>query len=81
MNALGFALRHPLTILVAVTAIALGSLFSVNRMRTDVFPDLNRPVVTLMIEASAIAPTHATGETRLVVTLIFPSPRGRDNYQ
>src|ERR1700683_312558 len=45
MNPLGFALRHPLAVLVAVTALALGSVFSVNRMRTDVFPDLKQPII------------------------------------
>ncbi len=45
MNALGFALRHPITVMVAMVAIALGSVFAVSRMRTDVFPDLNMPII------------------------------------
>jgi len=61
MNALGFALRHPLTILVAVTAIALGSVFSVNRMRTDVFPDLNQPVIYVAQPYGGMDPAQMEG--------------------
>ena len=34
------ALRRPITILVAVIAVALTSAFAVTRMRADIFPDL-----------------------------------------
>jgi multidrug efflux pump subunit AcrB len=61
MNALGFALRHPLTILVAVTAIALGSVFSVNRMHTDVFPDLNQPVIYVAQPYGGMDPAQMEG--------------------
>jgi len=45
MKALDFALRHPITVMVAMAAIALGSIFAILRMRTDVFPDLNMLVI------------------------------------
>ena len=45
MKALNFALKHPITVMVAMVAITLGSVFAVTRMRTDVFPDLNMPVI------------------------------------
>jgi multidrug efflux pump subunit AcrB len=45
MNPLGFALRHPITVMVAMITVALGSIFAVKKMRTDVFPDLNMPVI------------------------------------
>ncbi len=61
MNALGFALRHPLTIMVAVVAIALGSLFSVNRMRTDVFPNLNQPVIYVAQPYGGMDPAQMEG--------------------
>jgi hypothetical protein len=37
------ALRRPITILVAVIAIALTPWFAVSRMRIDIFPDLDLP--------------------------------------
>jgi multidrug efflux pump subunit AcrB len=45
VNALDFALRHPIAVMIAMTGMALGSVFAINRMRTDVFPDLNMPVI------------------------------------
>lgn len=40
-----FALRRPVTILVAVLAIALLSWLAVRRMGVDIFPSLNLPVI------------------------------------
>jgi multidrug efflux pump subunit AcrB len=49
---LDFALRNPITVMVLMIAIAMGSVFAVTplfsgkrAMRTDVFPDLNMPVI------------------------------------
>jgi multidrug efflux pump subunit AcrB len=61
MNALGFALRHPLTIMVMVVSIALGSWFSVNRMRTDVFPDLNQSVIYVAQPYGGMDPAQMEG--------------------
>src|SRR5271163_4328120 len=61
MNPLGFALRHPLTIMVAVTAIALGSVFSVQRMRTDVFPNLKQPVIYVAQPYGGMDPAQMEG--------------------
>src|SRR5271167_235453 len=61
MNALDFAFRHPLTIMVAVTALALGSVFGVNRMRTDVFPDLNQPVIYVAQPYGGMDPAQMEG--------------------
>src|SRR5271170_6978193 len=61
MNALGFALRHPMTIMVAVVALALGSVFSVFRMRTDVFPDLKQPVIYVAQPYGGMDPAQMEG--------------------
>ena len=39
------ALRRPVTVLIGVLAIALTAAFAVSRMRIDIFPDLNLPVI------------------------------------
>jgi multidrug efflux pump subunit AcrB len=39
------ALRRPITMLVALIAVALTAVFAVSRMRADIFPDLNLPVI------------------------------------
>ena len=61
MNALGFALRHPMTIMVFVTAIILGSVVSVLNMRTDVFPDLKQPVIYVAQPYGGMDPAQMEG--------------------
>src|ERR1700689_3758625 len=61
MNALGFALRHPMTIMVFVTAIILGSGWSVYHMRTDVFPDLKQPVIYVAQPYGGMDPAQMEG--------------------
>jgi multidrug efflux pump subunit AcrB len=39
------ALRRPITILVTVVAVALGSVLALTRMPVDIFPNLNLPVI------------------------------------
>ncbi len=39
------ALRRPITVLVAVIGVALGSILALTRMPVDIFPNLNLPVI------------------------------------
>jgi hypothetical protein len=45
MNPIVFAMRCPLTVMVPVAALALGSGLALLRMPIDIFPNLNLPVV------------------------------------
>src|SRR5512135_3162813 len=45
MNPIVFALRRPLTVMVLVAAVALGSGLAIYRMPIDIFPNLNLPVI------------------------------------
>src|SRR6266542_1660336 len=45
MNPIVFALRHPITVMVGIAALVLGAGLAATRMKVDVFPDLNVPVI------------------------------------
>ncbi|HEY1307897.1 MAG TPA: efflux RND transporter permease subunit [Vicinamibacterales bacterium] len=55
------ALRRPITILVAVIAVALTALFAVSRMRADIFPDLDLPVIYVAQPYGGMSPAQMEG--------------------
>src|SRR5215468_9935766 len=61
MNPIVFALRHPITVMVAIVAMVGGSVLAVQRMKIDVFPDLNLPVIYVAQPYSGMDPTQMEG--------------------
>src|SRR3954468_24769689 len=55
------ALRRPVTILVAMIAIALTAIVAVGRMRTDIFPDLDLPVIYVAQPYGGMSPAQMEG--------------------
>src|SRR5690242_17049841 len=55
------ALRRPVTVLVAVLALALTAIFGVSRMRADIFPDLNLPVIYVAQPYGGMSPAQMEG--------------------
>jgi multidrug efflux pump subunit AcrB len=55
------ALRRPFTLLVSVLAVALAALFAVSRMRVDIFPDLDLPVIYVAQPYGGMSPAQMEG--------------------
>lgn len=61
MNPIAFALRHPITVMVGVVAlIAAGGLAS-SRLRADIFPSLNQPVIYVSQPYGGMDPQQMEG--------------------
>jgi multidrug efflux pump subunit AcrB len=61
MNPIVFALRRPMTVIVFVVAVALGSILAVSRMPIDIFPNLNLPVVYVCQPFGGMDPAQMEG--------------------
>jgi multidrug efflux pump subunit AcrB len=61
MNPIVFALRHPITVMVAVAAVVLGAVLAVTRMSIDIFPDLNTPVIYVAQPYGGMDPRQMEG--------------------
>src|SRR5437762_8010882 len=61
MNPIIFALRHPFAVMVAAVAIVAGSVLAVQRMKIDVFPDLNLPVIYVAQPYAGMDPAQMEG--------------------
>jgi multidrug efflux pump subunit AcrB len=61
VNPIVFALRHPITTMVAIAAIVVGSALAVLRMKIDIFPALNLPVVYVAQPYGGMDPAQMEG--------------------
>lgn len=61
MNLIVFALRRPITIVVAMIAIVLGATLAVRRMQVDIFPALNLPVIYVCQPYGGMDPAQMEG--------------------
>jgi len=55
------ALRRPITVLVLVFGVALGAILAILRMRADIFPDLNLPVIYVAQPFGGMSPAQMEG--------------------
>jgi multidrug efflux pump subunit AcrB len=61
MNPATFALRHPVTVVVAVAALLCASALALWRMRKDIFPTLNLPVIYVIQPYGGMDPDQMEG--------------------
>jgi RND family efflux transporter MFP subunit len=61
LNPIVFALRRPYTVMVAVLAIVLGGGLAVTRMKIDIFPSLNLPVIYVAQPYGGLDPAQMEG--------------------
>ncbi len=61
MNPIVFALRRPLTVMVLVLAVVLGSVLAAARMPVDIFPNLNLPVIYVAQPYGGMDPSQMEG--------------------
>ena len=55
------ALRRPVTVLIALLALALLAAFAARRMRADIFPDLDLPVIYVAQPYGGMSPAQMEG--------------------
>lgn len=55
------ALRRPISVVVIVIAVALCSVLAIQRMRIDIFPDLNLPVIYVAQPYGGMSPAQMEG--------------------
>src|SRR5579862_6837328 len=60
-NPIVFALRHPITMMVGIAALIVGSSLAVWRMKIDIFPQLNLPVVYVAQPYGGMDPAQMEG--------------------
>ncbi|MEY4787901.1 MAG: hypothetical protein RLZ61_119, partial [Planctomycetota bacterium] len=61
MNPINFALRRPVTICVMVLGVILAGLLSLSRIKIDIFPSLNLPVLYVCQPYGGMDPAQMEG--------------------
>jgi multidrug efflux pump subunit AcrB len=61
MNPIAFALRHPISVMVAIVGLVGGGALAYSRMKVDIFPPLNLPVIYVCQPFGGMDPEQMEG--------------------
>ena len=61
MNPIVFAMRHPVTVVVLLAGLLVASGLALVRMKIDIFPNLNLPVVYVVQPYGGMDPAQMEG--------------------
>lgn len=61
MNPIVFAMRYPYAVMVGVVAVLIGSSLAATRLRADIFPPLNQPVIYVCQPYGGMSPAQMEG--------------------
>src|SRR5262245_23219013 len=61
MNLVSATMRRPITVLVAIVALALGAFLALQRMRVDILPQLGIPVIYVAQPYGGLDPAQMEG--------------------
>ena len=79
MKLILLALRHPMSVLVALVAVTLGCVLAVGRMGIDIFPALNLPVIYVAQPYGGMDPAQMEGFLGQLLRVSLPLYHGHSS--